>query len=94
MNLSNRRKVVEHLMNHSAEGLTKAQALFLYGIQNLPDVIMHLRRNGWQIERRTKKFHTFRECVYYMDFKFIVYADYNGDASFNHKTKRYEALCE
>jgi hypothetical protein len=38
----------EHLL--SGEPLTRLEALVLYGISNLTDVISELRKQGWKIE--------------------------------------------
>ena len=39
---------------HIAAGLpiTRLEALVLFGVQNLPDVIRHMRRDGWVIQAK------------------------------------------
>ena len=43
---------------HLAEGepITRLEAMVLYGISNLPDVISELRNQGWVIESRPVSF--------------------------------------
>jgi hypothetical protein len=40
----------EHLA--SGQPITRLEALILYGVSNLPDVIKELRRQGWRIKSR------------------------------------------
>lgn len=40
----------EHLA--SGQPITRLEALVLYGVQNLPQVISDMRRQGWVIESR------------------------------------------
>ena len=40
----------EHLA--SGQPITRLEALVLYGVANLPDVIKEMRKNGWVIESR------------------------------------------
>ena len=40
----------EHLA--SGEPITRLDAMVLYGVSNLPDVISEMRRQGWVIESR------------------------------------------
>jgi Helix-turn-helix domain len=40
----------EHLA--SGQPLTRLEAIVLYGVSNLPDVIKELRRQGWVIKSR------------------------------------------
>ena len=46
--------VKEHL--HSGQPITRLEALVLYGVSNLPDVIGEMRKAGWTIESRTVPF--------------------------------------
>jgi hypothetical protein len=43
--------VREHLL--SGQPITRMEAIVLYGVANLPDVIKELRRQGWIIKSRT-----------------------------------------
>jgi len=40
----------EHLLN--GQPLTRLEAIILYGVANLPDVIKEMRRQGWIINSR------------------------------------------
>lgn len=40
----------EHLA--SGEPLTRIEAIILYGVANLPDIIKEMRRQGWIIQSR------------------------------------------
>jgi len=42
--------VKEHLQ--SGEPITRLDALVLYGVSNMPDVISEMRKQGWVIESR------------------------------------------
>jgi hypothetical protein len=44
----------EHLA--AGEPITRLEALVLYGISNLPDVILEMRKQGWVIESRPVAF--------------------------------------
>jgi len=46
--------VKEHL--HSGQPITRLEALVLYGVSNLPDVIGGMRKEGWTIESRSVPF--------------------------------------
>lgn len=46
----------EHLA--SGKPLTRLEAMVLYGVANLPDVIKELRRQGWVIESRLVPYAT------------------------------------
>jgi hypothetical protein len=46
----------EHLASGSP--ITRLEALVLYGVSNLPDVIKELRRNGWVIQSRPVPYAT------------------------------------
>ena len=46
--------VKEHLL--AGHTITRLEALILYGVSNLPDVIKEMRRAGWTIESRTAPF--------------------------------------
>jgi hypothetical protein len=46
----------EHLVSGSP--ITRLEALVLYGVSNLPDVVKELRRNGWVIESRPVPYAT------------------------------------
>lgn len=41
----------EHLA--SGQPLTRIEAIILYGVANLPDIIKEMRRQGWIIKSRT-----------------------------------------
>jgi hypothetical protein len=41
----------EHLA--SGKPITRLEAIILYGVSNLPDVIKEMRRQGWIIKSRT-----------------------------------------
>ena len=41
----------EHLA--SGKPITRLEAIILYGVANLPDVIKEMRRQGWVIKSRT-----------------------------------------
>lgn len=41
----------EHLL--SGQPLTRLEAIVLYGVANLPDIIKEMRRQGWVIHSRT-----------------------------------------
>lgn len=40
----------EHLA--TGEPITRLEAMVLYGVSNLPDLVMELRKQGWVIEAR------------------------------------------
>ena len=42
--------VKEHL--HSGEPITRLEALILFGVSNLPEVISGMRKGGWTIQSR------------------------------------------
>ncbi len=44
----------EHLA--AGEPITRLEALVLYGISNLPDVILEMRKQGWVIESQPVAF--------------------------------------
>jgi hypothetical protein len=46
--------VAEHLSG--GDPITRLEALTLYGVQNLPEQIRELRREGWNIQRRKVTF--------------------------------------
>ena len=46
--------VKEHL--HSGKPITRLEALILYGVSNLTDVISEMRKDGWTIETRSVAF--------------------------------------
>ena len=46
--------VKEHLL--AGGTITRLEALVLYGVSNLPDVIKEMRRAGWTIESRAAPF--------------------------------------
>jgi hypothetical protein len=46
--------VKEHL--HGGRPITRLEALVLYGISNLTDIISGLRKEGWTIESRSVPF--------------------------------------
>ena len=50
--------VAEHLS--AGDPITRLEALTLYGVQNLPEQIRELRREGWNIKSRKV---TFAESV-------------------------------
>lgn len=41
----------EHLL--SGEPITRLEALVLFGVSNLPEVVYELRQNGWTIKTRS-----------------------------------------
>lgn len=41
---------------HRGQPITRLEALVLYGVSNLPDVISEMRKEGWVIESRTVPF--------------------------------------
>lgn len=41
----------EHLA--SGEPLTRMEAIVLYGVSNLPDVVKEMRRQGWMIKAKS-----------------------------------------
>jgi hypothetical protein len=41
----------EHLA--SGQPLTRMEAIILFGVANLPDIIKEMRRQGWMIKSRT-----------------------------------------
>ena len=61
---STRRLVLEHICNYDT--ISRSQALFHYRIQNLGDVVMRLRKNGWPIRSLVSKQGAFSECLYYL----------------------------
>jgi hypothetical protein len=46
--------VKEHL--HSGRPITRLEALVLYGVSNLPDVIGEMRKEGWIVQSRMVPF--------------------------------------
>lgn len=46
----------EHLA--SGQPITRLEAMVLYGVANLPDVVKELRRNGWVVQSRWIPFAT------------------------------------
>lgn len=46
----------EHLA--SGKPLTRIEAIILFGVANLPDVIKEMRRQGWTINSRTVTYAT------------------------------------
>ena len=40
----------EHLV--SGQPITRLEAIVLYGVANLPDVVKEMRRQGWMIKSR------------------------------------------
>ena len=46
--------VKEHL--HGGKPITRLEALILYGVSNLTDVISEMRKEGWTIESRSIPF--------------------------------------
>jgi hypothetical protein len=46
----------EHLA--SGEPITRLEALVLYGVSNLPDIIRQMRQQGWAIKSRLVPFTT------------------------------------
>jgi len=46
----------EHLA--SGQPITRLEAMVLYGVANLPDVIKEMRRQGWVIESRLVPYAT------------------------------------
>jgi hypothetical protein len=46
--------VKEHLL--AGNTITRLEALVLFGVSNLPDVIKEMRKGGWTIESRTTPF--------------------------------------
>jgi hypothetical protein len=46
--------VKEHL--HAGQPITRLEALVLYGVSNLTDVISEMRKDGWTIESRSVPF--------------------------------------
>ncbi|MBM3394350.1 MAG: hypothetical protein FJY37_06920 [Betaproteobacteria bacterium] len=44
----------EHLT--TGRPITRLEALVLYGVSNLPDVVAELRKQGWRIESRPAPF--------------------------------------
>lgn len=46
----------EHLA--SGKPITRMEAIVLYGVANLPDIIKEMRRQGWVIKSRTVTYAT------------------------------------
>ncbi len=46
----------EHIL--SGQPLTRLEAIVLYGVANLPDVIKEMRRQGWMIKSRAVPYAT------------------------------------
>ena len=46
----------EHLA--SGQPITRLEAIVLYGVSNLPDVVKRMRRQGWVIESRLVPYAT------------------------------------
>lgn len=46
----------EHLA--SGQPITRMEAIVLYGVANLPDIIKEMRRQGWTIKSRTVSYAT------------------------------------
>ncbi len=44
----------EHLMG--GQPITRLEAIVLYGLSNLPDVVKEMRREGWVVESRLVPF--------------------------------------
>lgn len=92
MKKTTRQLVIEHIANNGA--ITRAEALFHYKIQNLMDVIMRLRNEGWMIKRATVNNGGFKETHYHMTAYSMYCAQYEGALIFNDNINRYEAPFE
>lgn len=46
----------EHLAN--GQPITRLEAIVLYGVSNLPDVVKEMRREGWVVQSRLVPFAT------------------------------------
>jgi hypothetical protein len=46
----------EHLVR--GQPITRLEAIVLYGVSNLPDVVKEMRREGWVVESRLVPFAT------------------------------------
>lgn len=89
---STRRLVIEHIANNGF--ITRAQALLHYRIQNLADVIMRLRREGWMIEKKILKTPGSKECFYGISQFTKHCAMLYGTLLYDTDTGRYEAPFE
>ena len=89
---STRRLVLEHICNYDT--ISRSQALFHYRIQNLGDVVMRLRKNGWPIRSLISKQGIFRECLYYLPSYATHYALLDGILTFDCINAYYEAPFE
>lgn len=89
---STRRLVIEHIANNRF--ITRAQALWHYRIQNLADVIMHLRREGWNIQKKIVKTNGVGECYYGITEYVKHCAMYDGVLILDEETGRLEAPFE
>lgn len=89
---STRRLVIEHIANNRF--ITRTQALWHYRIQNLADVILRLRREGWDIRKRLVKTDGVRECYYGITEYVKHCAIYDGVLILNEETSRLEAPFE
>ena len=65
MKKTRRRLLIEHLATFGS--ITRQEALQYYGIQNLADLVMKLRRMGWTIDKRYVTVEGQRICRYVMD---------------------------
>lgn len=90
---SRQRMVIEHMLKYRT--LTRQDALLLFGVQNLADVIMRLRRNEWFITTlRRKTPEGKRYCVYYIGQEGLLSAYRKHMVSYHFDTDAYEALYE
>ena len=89
---STRRLVIEHIANNRF--ITRAQALFHYRIQNLGDVVMRLRREGWNIQKKVVKTNGVGECYYGITEYVKHCALYDGVLILDEETGRIEAPFE
>ena len=90
---SRQKLVIEHLLKYRT--LTRQDALLLFGVQNLADIIMRLRRNEWFITTlRRKTPEGKRYCVYYIGQEGLLSAYRKHMVSYHFDTDAYEALYE
>lgn len=90
---SRQRLIIEHLLKYRT--LTRQDALLLFGVQNLADIIMRLRRNEWAIMTlRRKTPEGKRYCVYYIGQDGLLSAYRKHRVSYHFDTDAYEALYE